>query len=235
MSVSKKVVTRAGVIREGPAWKQRAVERSIQGAIERAGVRVQRFLDAAHSIIDERGGGTDFTVQEVVERSGQSLRSFYLQFDGKRDLLLALFDEALYRAADQIRAATDEETDPLDRLRIAVEQLFALAQPDPGAKRLLATEFAPELLISHPAEVKAAYAPLVALFVVLIEGAAEAGVLRADIVPGRTASLTIRIVLIIAQSSNEIDDFVDQSITADELWTMCSRGLLAGPTRGKRG
>lgn len=234
MSVSKKVIPRATTTREGPAWKQRAVERSIQGAIERAGVRVQRFLDAAHAIIDERGGGTDFTVQEVVDRSGQSLRSFYLQFDGKRDLLLALFDEALYRAADQIRTATDEESDPLDRLRIAVEQLFEVSQPDPGAQRLLATEFAPELLISHPAEVKAAYAPLVALFVELVEGAAAAGVLRADVVPGRTASLTIRIVLIIAQSSNEFDDFVHQSITADELWTMCSRGFLANPPRVKR-
>src|SRR5262249_30789990 len=75
---------------EEPAWKQRAVERSIKTAKLRAAQRVQRFLDAAQAIIIEKGS-TDFTVQEVVDRSRQSLRSFYLQFDGKHELLLALF------------------------------------------------------------------------------------------------------------------------------------------------
>ena len=92
---------------EEPAWKQRAVERSIKTAKLRAAQRVQRFLDAAQAIIIEKGS-TDFTVQEVVDRSRQSLRSFYLQFDGKHELLLALFEDALSRSADQIRAATDE-------------------------------------------------------------------------------------------------------------------------------
>jgi AcrR family transcriptional regulator len=79
---------------EEPAWKQRAVERSIKTAKLRAAQRVQRFLDAAQAIIIEKGS-TDFTVQEVVDRSRQSLRSFYLQFDGKHELLLALFEDAL--------------------------------------------------------------------------------------------------------------------------------------------
>jgi AcrR family transcriptional regulator len=88
---------------EEPAWKQRAVERSIKTAKLRAAQRVQRFLDAAQAIIIEKGS-TDFTVQEVVDRSRQSLRSFYLQFDGKHELLLALFEDALSRSADQIRS-----------------------------------------------------------------------------------------------------------------------------------
>src|ERR1700749_1064794 len=77
---------------EEPAWKQRAVERSIKPAKLRAAQRVQRFLDAAQAINTEKGS-TDFTVQEVVDRSRQSLRSFYLQFDGKPELLLALFED----------------------------------------------------------------------------------------------------------------------------------------------
>jgi tetracycline repressor-like protein len=81
---------------EEPAWKQRAVERSTRAAKLRAEQRVQRFLDAAQAIITEKGG-TDFTVQEVVDRSRQSLRSFYQHFDGKHELLLALFEDALRR------------------------------------------------------------------------------------------------------------------------------------------
>ena len=82
---------------EEPAWKQRAVERSTRAAKLRAEQRVQRFLDAAQAIITEKGS-TDFTVQEVVDRSRQSLRSFYQHFDGKHELLLALFEDALRRA-----------------------------------------------------------------------------------------------------------------------------------------
>ena len=111
---------------EEPAWKQRAVERSIKTAKLRAAQRVQRFLDAAQAIIIEKGS-TDFTVQEVVDRSRQSLRSFYLQFDGKHELLLALFEDALSRSADQIRAATASHERP-DR---------ATQGRDPAAVRVL--------------------------------------------------------------------------------------------------
>ena len=105
---------------EEPAWKQRAVERSTRAAKLRAEQRVQRFLDAAQTIITEKGN-TDFTVQEVVDRSRQSLRSFYQHFDGKHELLLALLEDALRRATDQIRAAASGQSAPLDRLKVAVE------------------------------------------------------------------------------------------------------------------
>lgn len=159
---------------EEPAWKQRAVERSIKTAKVRAEQRVQKFLDAAQAIITEKGT-TEFTVQEVVDRSRQSLRSFYLQFDGKHELLLALFEDALGRSADQIRAAAAGQSDPVDRLEVAVQLLFELCRPDPDAKRPLFNDFAPQLLLTHPAEVKIAHAPLLALFTELMELAAEAG------------------------------------------------------------
>ena len=44
-----------------------------QTAKLRAAQRVQRFLDAAQAIITEKGS-TDFTVQEVVDRSRQHHR-----------------------------------------------------------------------------------------------------------------------------------------------------------------
>src|SRR5690606_42050905 len=57
---------------EQPAWKERAVERSLRTAKLRAAQRVQRFLDAAQAGITENGH-TDFTVQEAVDRARQSL------------------------------------------------------------------------------------------------------------------------------------------------------------------
>lgn len=209
---------------EEPAWKQRAVERSIKTAKLRAAQRVQRFLDAAQAIITEKGS-TDFTVQEVVDRSRQSLRSFYLQFDGKHELLLALFEDALSRAANQIRAATAGQDDPLDRLKVAVELLFELSRPDPSAKRPLFTDFAPQLLISHPNEVRVAHAPLLALFTELMEDADAAGRLRDEVNPRRMAAMTMQTVMFTAQSSAPAEEEGLKPISSDEVWSFCAHGF----------
>jgi len=211
---------------EEPAWKQRAVERSIKTAKLRAAQRVQRFLDAAQAIIIEKGS-TDFTVQEVVDRSRQSLRSFYLQFDGKHELLLALFEDALSRSAEQIRAATSSQKDPLERLKVAVTLLFESSRPDPTAKRPLFTDFAPRLLVSHPYEVNIAHAPLLALLTELMEAASEAGELRPGVNPKRMAAMTMQTVMFVSQHSGEPDDGSAHPITADEVWDFCSNGFAS--------
>jgi AcrR family transcriptional regulator len=211
-------------VSEEPAWKQRAVERSIRGAKLRAEQRVQKFLDAAQAIITEKGT-TDFTVQEVVDRSRQSLRSFYLQFDGKHELLLALFEDALGRTADQLAAAAEGKTDPLDRLRVTVELLFELCRPDPVAQRPLFTDFAPQLLVSHPAQVKIAHAPLLSLFTDLMEQAKEAGALREDLNPRRMAAVVMQTVMFTAQSAGGADEDSAHPITASEVWDFCAFGF----------
>ncbi|MFN6553268.1 TetR/AcrR family transcriptional regulator [Mycolicibacterium septicum] len=220
---SEPPVTTAG---EEPAWKQRAVERSIKTAKLRAAQRVQRFLDAAQAIIIEKGS-TDFTVQEVVDRSRQSLRSFYLQFDGKHELLLALFEDALSRSADQIRAATSTQGEPIERLKVAIQLLFESSRPDPAAKRPLFTDFAPRLLVSHPSEVKVAHAPLLALLTELMEEASEAGQLRTGINPRRMAAMTMQTVMFVAQSSGGTDEASIHPITADEVWDFVANGFAA--------
>ncbi|MBF6169274.1 TetR/AcrR family transcriptional regulator [Streptomyces gardneri] len=212
---------------EKPAWKQRAVERSLRTAKLRAEERVQRFLDAAQAIITEKGS-TDFTVQEVVDRSRQSLRSFYLQFDGKHELLLALFEDALSRTSDQLRAAADGQTDPLDKLQVTVELLFELCRPDPSAQRPLFTDFAPQLLISHPDHVKVAHAPMLALFTELMDLAKQAEQLRPEVNTRRTAAMVMQTVMFTAQSAGSSDDETQHPITASEVWHFCAHGFARG-------
>jgi AcrR family transcriptional regulator len=208
---------------EEPVWKQRAVERSIQSAKARAGQRVQRFLDAAQAIISEKNS-TEFTVQEVVDRSRQSLRSFYLHFDGKHELLLALFEDALGHAADQIRAAATGHDKPVDALRTAIQLLFELCRPDPQAQRPLFTDFAPALLVSHPTEVKVAHAPLLDLFTELFTEAEQSGQLRKGVRPHRMAALVMQTVMFNAQSSDASDEPA-RPLTAEEIWEFCANGF----------
>src|SRR5476651_869177 len=94
-----------------PAWRQRAVSRSLHAARSRAEQRVQRFLDAAFELIDEKGSA-DFTIQEVIDRSQQSLRGFYQYFHGKDELLLALFEDSILESATDLGEAIEGQSDP---------------------------------------------------------------------------------------------------------------------------
>jgi len=208
-----------------PAWKQRALERSLRPAKLRAAQRVERFLQAAQSIMAEKGS-TDFTVQEVVDRSRQSLRSFYLQFDGKHELLLALFEDALGQLADQIRIAIAGHTDPVQRLRMAVGLLFTSARSEAAGQRPLFSDVAPRLSVSHPAEVMVAQAPVLNLLSDLMADAAAADRLRPFVDPRRIARITMQTVMTFAQSGD--GDTADDSISADEMWDFIAHGITNG-------
>src|SRR4051812_42895370 len=97
------------------SWRDQAVARSLDPARARAEKRVQRFLDAALELMSS-SENKDFTVQQVVERSGQSLRSFYQYFAGKHELLLALFEESVRATAERLATTIEPFDDPLDQL-----------------------------------------------------------------------------------------------------------------------
>jgi AcrR family transcriptional regulator len=164
-------------------------------------------------------------VQQVVDRARQSLRSFYQHFDGKHELLLALFEDALLRATEQIQVAAASQADPLEALRLAVQRLFELCRPDPADLRPLFTDFAAQLLTSHPAEVKAAHAPLLTLLTELMTQAGQAGRLHPGTRPRRAAMLTMQTVMFIAQSSGVSGGESDDPVTATEVWEFCSSGF----------
>jgi AcrR family transcriptional regulator len=199
-------------------WRDRAIERSTRAARERAAVRVQQFLNAAREIIDEKGS-TEFTVQEVVDRSKQSLRSFYQYFDGKHELLLALFEEEMGEAVARVRRVT-AVGDPLDRLGRAVMELYDLCSPSEMSEQPLFLEFAQRLLVTHPSDVANAYAPLLEYFVAMVEEASEAGLLR----PGRPRRQAA-IVLQSATTTAGRSAGGRQPITAAEMWEYCLHAI----------
>jgi AcrR family transcriptional regulator len=208
-----------------PAWRQRAVERSTRAAKQRAEQRVQGFLDAAQRLLAERGT-TDFTVQEVVDRSKQSLRSFYQHFDGKHELLLALFEDALSTSAAEIREVVAGESDPLGRLHLASEWLYNRSHHDPAEPRPVFSDFALQLMIKHPAQVATAHLPLLAVFTELVEQAAEAGAIPPD-KPRRRALLVMQTVMFSAQLPGVPVGGHAMQVTAEEIWQFCLGGIMA--------
>ncbi len=214
--------------------REQAVARSLFTARARAENRLQRFLDAALELMNEGESGRDFTVHEVVERSGQSLRLFYQYFGGKHELLLALFEESVRSTAEFLREKIDEETDPLERIHRFVVEYYGLCRPPlPGApdKPLSTTwvmvDFAQQLLTSHPTEAALAFAPLVSLFGEVLEDAEAAGCIRSGLRRSPIAGMVLEAVMFNAFSTT-IGGTSVRTVDpdpAEELWEFILHGV----------
>jgi AcrR family transcriptional regulator len=206
-----------------PAWRERAVARSVQAARSRAEARVQRFLDAAFELIDDKGS-TDFTIQEIADRSKQSLRAFYEYFDGKDDLLLALFEETVNEAGRDIRSAVDAESEPLARLRAFALTLYEWCDPRQShATRRALSEFSTVLAPNHAERVRSALRPQTRLLRELVGEASAAGAIKATDVRRATAQLQLTVMY--HAFGNRFAARPDQQLDAETTWQFCLSGL----------
>ncbi len=218
---------RTGAVDE-PAWRQRAVSRSLHAARSRAEQRVQRFLDAAFELIDEKGT-TDFTIQEVIDRSKQSLRGFYQYFDGKDELILALFEDSILESAADLSEVVSAESDPLARLRAFTLRLHEWCEPaDTPRKRgshnrRPISEFSVQLAVAHPARVKAALEPVSRMLLDLVEDAVEAKAIHVR--DTRHAAVLVQQTVMYSWFGNRLIEDPRKRLTAEETWEYCLHGL----------
>lgn len=225
--------------REEPAtgaatsWRDLAVARSLDPARARAEKRVQRFLDAALDLLNTPDA-KDFTVQQVVERSGQSLRSFYQYFAGKHELLLALFEESLRNTAEHLEKAIDGVDDPMERLKVLLGEYYRLCAPQPKGKSsrkrppnpAAIADFAQQLLTEHPKEAAEAFKPLVALMEGVLADAAAAGALRQDLNHRRLAGVLLNEIMFNVFSATISGSSV-QDHSPDDFWDLVLHGIAA--------
>ena len=214
------------------SWREQAVARSLDSARVRAENRVQRFIDAAFELLSDSEPGKDFTVQDVVEKSGQSLRSFYQYFGGKQELLLALFEESVRSTADELEVRIQDEKKPLDKLHRFVIEYYALCRPTAkgkGKKKapLALAEFAQQLMTAHPPEATRAFAPLVSLFDEVLDAAVAARAVRGDLSRRGIAGVVLEAIMFNAFSTT-IGGSAHESTggdPAEELWELLLHGI----------
>ncbi len=158
-------------------WHARVVRRSLRTATQRSIDRGASLVGAATRLL-ERSNGDVFTVQDVADEAGQSLRTLYQYFESKDDLLLAVFEDAMQRYARMIGTAIVDMSDPLDRLcgaLIAAVRMpeFSGTGVDRGLARLRLrlSEVEPEL-------VARSQQPVTQLIRGLVAEAAAAGAIR---------------------------------------------------------
>jgi AcrR family transcriptional regulator len=215
-----------------------AVARSLDSARLRSEGRVQRFLDAGFELLGRAESGKEFTVQEVVDRSGQSLRSFYQYFAGKHELLLALFDEAILSTADRLEEYVNRESTPLERLHCFVVEYYRMCLPAPKGRPSknnptpVMAEFCHQLLTAHQAEASRAFVPLVTLLQTVLDDALEAGIIRAGLDHAEVAGVILSTIMFnaaYAQTISGNEGATDGDHAATQLWDFLSGGIVTRP------
>ena len=223
-------MARADEVKHGdaPGWRQRAVSKSLKAAHTRAEQRVQRLLDAAFALIDERGT-SEFTIQEVVDRSKQSLRGFYQYFDGKDELLFALLEESIREAVTDLRAVVEAETDPIKRLRAFTIRLHEWCEPHGTRRkrgshnRVPLSEFSLQFAVKDADRLGTAVAPISRMLIELIEAAAAARAIR--VTETRRAALLIQQTVMYGWLMNRFVQSPQVRLTAEDAWEFCLHGL----------
>ncbi|HEY8524927.1 MAG TPA: TetR/AcrR family transcriptional regulator [Acidimicrobiales bacterium] len=206
-------------------WHLRVVRRSLRTATQRSIDRGSALIRAAAALL-ERSQGDNFTVQDVADEAGQSLRTLYQYFESKDDLLLAVFEEAMRTYARLIRTAVADLDDPLERLAGAI--VAALRMPElagTGVDRGLArlrlrlSEVEPEL-------VARSQEPVTVLVRELVTEAAAAGRVRVC-EPDEATYVVLALKTAFITSRTLGDDSGARLPTAFGLASFCLAGLGA--------
>jgi len=210
-------------------WHERTVERSLKAARERAISRGDKFIAAAAELL-RTTGKPDFTVQEVVERSGMSLRSFYHHFATKDDLLLALVEETVRRYIDALRPSVDAATDPVQKLEILLRSAFGSEDTDDPASRGLVL-FHWHLADSRTDEFTATLQPQVEIISEIVQLGVDRKVFRTDIsVPALATIVTNTLVSLLDMRVLGVH-LTKEAVTADDLVKWCLAGVAAPPRK----
>jgi AcrR family transcriptional regulator len=206
-------------------WRERAVERSLRTARDRALSRSDRFMAAATELMLETDR-TDFTVQQIVERSKMSLRSFYQHFASKDELLLALLEEGIRGAIDRLRVQVACDDDPAERLRTFIVGLSRLTEEGTGSTTNRAfTVYHLRLAESHPTEFAHAIAPQVDLLLEILEDGVATGQFRSDLPAAHLATIVTQ-ALVSSMHMNVLGvQLADARVTGDNLFSFCLGGV----------
>lgn len=190
------------------------------------GPRTQQFLRSALAIVGETGR-TDFTVLEVVERSGTSLRAFYQHFTTKDDLLLAVVEQLVVDSTAQWRGEMDSMAAD-QALRRLVARMSAPAD-SPAHEDIIraVTAYNDRLVRTRPREYATVLVPLYGLLVDILSRGVGEGVFRADIDVEIDAAIMLHTLLGALRLRELGSELNGRPVDGAHLYAFCARNVLS--------
>src|ERR1039458_2586893 len=206
-----------------PEWKRLSIERSLKGARVRAQERSDRFVAATIQLM-EKHGSVDFTVQDVVDSSRMSIRTFYNFFASKDDLLVAVHETILANeVVPRLRARCEAVRDPIARVEAYIYGIYELTADASPVSRAL-TSFGNRLAEPRPGDLERAFKPQVDLVEELIGDAAASGQLHSPL-STTAAALLLHHTVLATVHARILGAAGPGNVSAEELWMFCSSGL----------
>lgn len=222
---------------ETPAlWEERSARRVLETGREQILERSRKIVEAAYDLLEDEGL-EGLTIRAVLTKTGLSRRAFYERFEGKDDLVLAVFEQTIRKATQFFGELIAKLDDPLERLKIVLTYIVLGKGTVPAANShshrrgaALSREHL-RLAESRPQDLQIALRPLIALIAQELAAGMTAGVVRKDD-PQRLAVLVYNVVSTtvhseLLASENLVPDQASTARLADDIWEFCRRAIAA--------
>jgi len=218
-------------------WEERSAQRVLETSRDQVLERSRTIVDAAYALLEE-GGLEGLTIRAVLTKTGLSRRAFYERFEGKDDLVLAVFEQAILMAAQLFREQIAALPDPLERLKLIVSYIvlgkgMQPATDDAHNNRRGAALSREHLRLaeSRPHDLQVALSPLIALIAQQLADGMAVGTVRKDN-PQRLAALVYNLVSTTVHTELLTSETVQPNQAAklqlaNDIWEFCRRAIAA--------
>lgn len=215
-------------------WEQRTVNRVLQGGHDHILDRSRRIVETTYELLKSLKLD-ELTIQMILKNSGLSRRAFYERFTGKDDLMLAVFEEAIRRAAKLYASQVHDISDPCEKLRLIITSILLGQQIAPdeglGSDRRAAAMSREHMRLaeSNPQELQTALGPLLTLLKGILIQAIEAGAVRRSD-PEKIARFLYNLVSTTAHTellrTNTEESHPGRRLElANEVWDFCYHAI----------
>jgi len=218
-------------------WEERSAKRVLDAGRDQILERSRKIVEAAYDLLEEEGL-EGLTVRAVLNRTGLSRRAFYERFEGKDDLVLAVFEQTIRAATIHFSKLIGTLAGPIERLELIVTHIVlgrtSLVLADHASSNRRAAAMSREHLRmaeSRPHELQAALSPLIALIARQLSDGMATGSVRSGN-PQRLATLVYNLVSttvhteLLSQERAQPDRAHRAQLAAD-IWEFCRRAIVA--------
>lgn len=202
------------------------------------GARAQLLIEAAYELLDD-SGLEGLTIRAVLAKAGLARRAFYDCFQGKDDLVLAVFESSLRSAGAHFRAMTAGCEGPEHALEQVVKSLVMgqLGYAGTGGEGVGSNRRGAALSREHmrlaqarPLELAAALKPLLDVLSEQVRDGIAQGAFR-DADPQVQATLIYNLVsttihtVLLTEEDREPEP-AEREALAGTLWEFCRRAIV---------
>lgn len=219
-------------------WEERSALRVLETGRDQLLERSRKIVEAAYELLEDEGL-EGLTIRAVLNKTKLSRRAFYERFEGKDDLVLAVFEQTIRMATDLFGKQVAALNDPMERLKLIVTYIvlgksMQTATTDGAQSTRRGAALSREhlrLAESRPHDLQVALSPLIALIAQQLSAGMTVGAVRKDN-PQRLAALVYNLVSttvhteLLAPESSE-PDLADRTQLANDIWEFCRRAISA--------